>query len=143
MACQSCSNGLMSGLWILMSSTFITRIASSVARALLLFRSGSAKNLSKRRVRNWSSRLPDGNRKDASFQFRRRRLASPAQSVKRCGRSDGAEASISGSRKLLRKFCDDFRVMRVAELVNRHDALKLVTTFDQDFRIACECRRVA
>lgn len=92
---------------------------------------------------NWSSRLPDGYRKDASFQFRRRRLASPAQSVKRCGRSDGAEASISGSRKLLRKFCDDFRVMRVAELVNRHDALKLVTTFDQDFRIACECRRVA
>jgi hypothetical protein len=109
----------------------------------LLFRSESAKNLSKRRVRNWSSRLLDGNRKDASFLFRRRRLASPVQSVKRCGRSDGAEASISGSRKLLRKFCDNFRVMRVAELVNRHDALKLVTTFDQDFRIACECRRVA
>src|SRR5262249_16644464 len=110
---------------------------------LLLCPFASAKNSSKRLARNWSSRSPDGNRKGASFRLPHRRLACPARSVKRCGRSDGAAESISVSRKLLRKFCDDFDVMRVAELVDWRDALKFVATFNQDFRVARECRRVA
>jgi hypothetical protein len=68
-------------------------------------------NSSKRRVRNWCLRLRGGNRKGGSFRHRRRRLASPAQSVKRCGKSAGAAASTSGSRKttsqILRRFQRD------------------------------------